>query len=103
MNLQEIETAKRIGVAPTIIVLDDQEYTAISMEQNDDYGELYGSSFDNPKFKDLAESFGVEGYKVEEENELLDSLLDAVQSDSLSVVSVPIDPEESYKLEQQIK
>lgn len=103
MNMQEIETASRIGASPTIVVLDDEEYTAISMEQNDNYDELYGSSFDNPDFKRLAESFGVEGYRIEKSDEFTQKLSSAVQSDSVSVVSVPIDPSESYKLESQTR
>lgn len=103
MNMQEIETASRIGVDPTIVVLDDEEYTAISMEQNDDYGKLYGSSFDNPEFKELAESFGVEGYRIDKEDQFIEKLSEAVKSDSVSVVSVPIDPEESYELEKEIR
>lgn len=101
MNSQEIETAKRIGVDPTIIVLDDQEYTAISMEQNHDYGIGYGSSFENPKFKDLAQSFNVEGFSVNNSNNMNEKIKSAVQSNSVSVVSIPIDSTESYELESK--
>lgn len=103
MNMQEIETAKRIGVSPTIIVLDDGEYTAISMEQTNDYDELYGSSFENPNFVELAESFGVDGYRVTDSKQLTDTIEDAISSDRISIVSVPIDANESYKLDDSMR
>lgn len=102
MNMQEIETAKRIGASPTIIVLDDKEYTAITMEQNNDYNEIYGSSFDNPNFVELAESFGVNGYKVTNGSELTETIEEAMSSEDISIVSVPIDKKESYKLEKSM-
>lgn len=103
MNVQELETAKRMGLGQTIIVLNDEEYTAISMEQEKDYGEKYGISFENPDFVKLAESFGCEGYRIESSDDMEEKLNDAVSSDGLSVVDVPIDPSEAYELEENIK
>lgn len=103
MNMQELETAKRIGTSPTIIVLDDGEYTAISMEQTNDYGELYGSSFDNPDFVKLAQSFEINGYEVTSDTQLESTIQKAVHSDEISVISVPIDSSESYKLDDTMR
>lgn len=103
MNMQELETAHRLGLSQTIIVLNDEEYTAISMEQEKDYGQKYGISFDNPDFVKLAESFGCEGYRVDSSDEMQNKLESAVRSDSVSVIDVPIDPTEAYELEEDLK
>lgn len=103
MNMQEIETAKRIGVSPTIVVLDDCEYTAISMEQENDYGATYGSSFENPDFVKLAESFGVQGIRVNNASDMTESIQEGMGSEELTIVSIPVDPEESYKLERNMR
>jgi acetolactate synthase-1/2/3 large subunit len=103
MNMQELETAKRIGVTPTIIVLDDGEYTAISMEQSNDYGEFYGSSFNNPDFVELAQSFGIKGYEVTSDIQLESTLEKAVSSNEINLVRIPIDPSESYELDNTMR
>lgn len=101
MNMQEIETAKRLGLSPTVIILDDEEYTAISMEQSNEYQELSGSTFDNPDFVKLAESFGINGHKVTQASKITNVIQNSLHSDSMSLVSIPIDPKESYRLESQ--
>jgi acetolactate synthase-1/2/3 large subunit len=103
MNSQEIETAKRLGVNPTIIVLEDNEYTAISMEQQEKYGQDYGSSFENPDFQKLAESFDAYGDKITKSGEMDSKIQKAVDKNDISILSVPIDPEESYILEKNMK
>lgn len=103
MNIQELETASRLDLDQTLIVLNDNEYTAISMEQEKDYDEKYGISFDNPDFVSLAESFGCDGYRVDDSDEIQETLKVAIESDNVSLIDIPIDPEEAYKLEENIK
>lgn len=102
MNLQELETAKRLGLDATIIVLDDTEYTAITMEQNNEYKSNYGSTFENPDIPALAESFGANGYEVTDASQMQSTIEEAVTTGGPSVVNVPIDEQESYKLEAQM-
>lgn len=99
MNMQELETISRLDSSPTIVVLEDNEYTAITMEQQNDYKQNYGASFNNPDFVKLADSFGFNGYRITEKDELEETLRDAVAEDVTTIVSIPISPIESYKLE----
>ncbi|MEK7125449.1 MAG: acetolactate synthase large subunit [Patescibacteria group bacterium] len=63
MNSQEIETAKRLGIGFTIIVLNDNDYGLISWKQKEHRGQAVATALTNPDFKKYAESFGIKGYR----------------------------------------
>jgi F-type H+-transporting ATPase subunit gamma len=65
MNFQELETAKRLGLAIVNIVWTDNAYGVIEMHQGRKFGRLAGTKFDNPDWVALAESFGLAGLRVE--------------------------------------
>ena len=48
MNFQELETAKRLGLAFVNIVWTDSAYGVIEMHQNRKFGRLAGTKFDEP-------------------------------------------------------
>ena len=62
MNFQELETAKRLGLAFVNIVWTDSAYGVIEMHQNRKFGRLAGTKFENPDWVALAESFGLAGH-----------------------------------------
>ena len=102
MNVQELETAVRLGVDMTVVVFDDEEYAAITMEQYERYGETFGSTFENPDITALAESFGATGRSVTATDQLQETLAAAVANDGVDVVDVPIDPTEARHLSEEL-
>lgn len=102
MNVQELETAERLGVDMTVVVFDDQEYAAITMEQHERYGETFGSTFGNPDIPALSESFGATGHRVTATEQLQPTLATAIESDGIDVVDVPIDPTEAHTLSEDL-
>ena len=91
MNAAEIETATRVGCGYTILLFTDDDYGLISEKQHAHRGESFGTELTNPDFMTLAESFGIEGYRPEERDKLEDVLRDALTSDEMSLVEVPLD------------
>ena len=65
MNVQELETARRLGLPFVVLVWSDGGYGLIEMHQRRKYGRIAGTRFDNPDFVALARSFGVEGLRAE--------------------------------------
>ncbi|MEH7419312.1 acetolactate synthase large subunit [Neobacillus drentensis] len=63
MNFAELETAKRLGLSFTIIVLDDSMLRLEVKQMNQKFGDHYGVTFQNPDFIQLAHSFGVKGIR----------------------------------------
>ena len=64
MNVQELETAKRLGLAIVNLVWTDSAYGVIEMHQMRKFGRLAGTKFTNPDLVALAESFGLAGLRV---------------------------------------
>ncbi len=56
MNVQELETAKRLGLAIVNIVWTDSAYGVIEIHQRRKFNHLAGTKFTNPDWVKLAES-----------------------------------------------
>ena len=70
MNVQELETAKRLGLAIVNIVWSDSAFGVIEVHQRRKFGHLAGTKFTNPDLVRLAESFGIAGMRVSSADEL---------------------------------
>ncbi|HUU50893.1 MAG TPA: acetolactate synthase large subunit [Nitrospinota bacterium] len=102
MNSQELETAKRLGVSFTAVILNDNDYGLISWKQSITRGRSIGTKIHNPDFKAYAESFGIKGYCPKNLAELKDQLQIAITSKELCVVEVPIDPKVNHSLVEKL-
>ncbi len=91
MNSQELETAKRLGVAFTSIIFNDNDYGMISWKQRRAHGKSTGTRLTNPDFKAYAESFGIRGYRPTTLSELRTQLREAVRSRELCLMEIPVD------------
>jgi acetolactate synthase-1/2/3 large subunit len=98
MNVQELETAKRLGVAIVVVVLVDGHLGAIEVNERRLYGRTFATEFGNPDFARLAESFGIAGYSVQDESELKTTLRRALDLGKPAVVAVPWDHEANQRL-----
>ncbi len=102
MNSQEIETAKRYGVAYTIIIVNDNDYGLISWKQTGAKGRAYGTTIANPDFVKYVESFGVRAYNPKNVSELERDLKETVKRNELSAVIVDIDPSVNLELSKKL-
>jgi acetolactate synthase-1/2/3 large subunit len=102
MNSQELETAVRLGVAITVLVLRDGKYGVIQHHMDTRLGRHFGVDFGNPDFVAYAESFGMRGYRVERADELLPALQSSLESGAPSLIDCPIDYRENEKLSQAL-
>ena len=98
MNSQELETAKRLGVAFTSIIFNDNDYGLISWKQQVSHGRATGTRLTNPDFKAYAESFGIRGYRPTTLSELRTQLREAVRSRELCLMEIPVDPRVNDRL-----
>jgi acetolactate synthase-1/2/3 large subunit len=98
MNVQELETAKRLGLPFVILVWSDGGYGLIEMHQRRRYGHVAGTRFENPDLVGLAHAFGVEGVRVERAGDFLPVLRKALDAPGPVVIDIPIDYAENDKL-----
>ncbi len=102
MNSQELETAVRLDVAMTVLVLRDGKYGVIQHHMDTRLGRHFGVDFGNPDLVRYAESFGVRGYRVERADELLPALRSSLAGNGTSLIDCPIDYRENEKLSQTL-
>jgi acetolactate synthase-1/2/3 large subunit len=95
MNSQELETAKRLGTAFVAIVLVDNQYGVIALNQKQRFGKTFGVDFTNPDFVRYAQSFGLPAFRVTETSQLLPTLRMALDLDQPCVVAIPVDSSHS--------
>jgi len=98
MNLQELETARRLGLPFVVLVWTDGGYVLIEMHQRRKFGRIAGTRFDNPDLVALARSFGVEGLRAEKAGDVKPLLARALRHPGPVVVDIPIDYAENDKL-----
>ena len=91
MNSQELETAKRLGLAFTVIIFNDNDYGLISWKQQMSKGRSTGTRLTNPDFKAYTESFGIKAYRPSGVAELTKQLTQSLKGHELSVFEIPID------------
>jgi acetolactate synthase-1/2/3 large subunit len=102
MNSQELETAKRVGAAITVVVWRDDGYGLIDWKQRNAFGRPYAVEFGNPDLVAYAESFGIPGFRPETADALYPTLMRALEVDGPSVVDVPIDYAENVRLTEHL-
>jgi len=102
MNVQEMETAVRIGSNIVVLVWEDKEYGLIAWKQQDHFGRHTDLAFGNPKWNTLAESFGWNGHYVHNAADLAATLDAAFDEKGPSLVVIPIDYRENPLLTKKL-
>jgi acetolactate synthase-1/2/3 large subunit len=102
MNVQEMETAKRLGAEIVVMIWEDGEYGLIAWKQHNEFGRHTDLAFGNPDFLKLAEAFGWNGYRVERSRDLAGTLERAFADGGPSLVVVPIDYRENALLTRRL-
>src|SRR5947208_5039074 len=70
MNVEELETAKRMGTAIVCMVLVDDRLRIIEANEPRSFGRAFATDFGNPGFVELARAFGIAGFAVPTVREL---------------------------------
>ncbi|RZV50445.1 MAG: acetolactate synthase large subunit [Pseudomonadales bacterium] len=102
MNVQEMETAKRLGSKFVAMVWEDNAYGLIAWKQENEFGKHTELSFGNPNWLELASAFGWNGHYVKGGAELKTVLVQAFSEQGPSLVVVPIDYRENMKLSERL-
>jgi acetolactate synthase-1/2/3 large subunit len=102
MNVQEMETAKRIGSNITVMVWEDHAYGLIAWKQETHFGKHTDLAFGNPDWLLLAQSFGWNGHYVNNAADLATTLDGALAETGPSLVVIPIDYRENMLLTKKL-
>src|SRR5882757_7941104 len=91
MNVQELETAKRLGTATVNIIWENGQFGSIVWKQDRKFGRHFGVDFTNPDFVALGESFGLPSWRCESIDDFSEHLDRALGLDVPSLIVLPID------------
>ena len=102
MNVQEMETARRLNSNIVVMVWEDGGYGLIEWKQQDHFDRHSNLRFANPDWLLLAESFGWHGHVVTRSRDLATTLETAFHQKGPSLVVVPIDYRENLELTRRM-
>ena len=91
MNSQELETAVRLGLNLTVIILNDNAYGMIKWKQAGMGFDNFGLDYGNPDFVKYAESYGANGYKPENDQDFQNILASCLSTDGVHLIELPVD------------
>jgi acetolactate synthase I/II/III large subunit len=97
MNIQELATARRYGVAVKILLLDNSSLGLVRQWQELFFAENYSEIdlSDNPDFVRVAEAFGVEAFRISRREEVEAGIARLLAADGPCLAHVIIDPREN--------
>ena len=103
MNMQELETALRMGTPFVVLLMNDASYGLIKWKQDEQFGHHCYVDFTNPDFVKLAEAMGCKGYRVQSAEELVPTLEEAFRQNVPAVIDCPVDYSENIKLTEHLQ
>ena len=98
MNSQELETAVRLGVNLTVVILNDKAYGMVKWKQENMNFSDFGLSFENPDFVKYAEAYGAKGYRVTNGENLNETLELCLKSPGVNLIDCPVDYSENDQI-----
>jgi acetolactate synthase-1/2/3 large subunit len=91
MNSQEMETAVRLKLNLTVLILNDGSYGMIRWKQANMGFKDFGLTYGNPDFVKYAEAYGAFGHRVESAAGLPDLLAHTLSTPGVHLIDCPVD------------
>ena len=98
MNSQEMETAVRLGLNITVLILNDNSYGMIRWKQANMGFADWGLTYGNPDFVKYAESYGATGHRVESAESLPALLKHCLDTPGVHLIDCPVDYSENDQI-----
>ena len=98
MNLQEMETAKRLNSNFVVIIWEDKSYGLIKWKQEAQFGKSTELDFDNPDWENLAKSFDWNYIYEDDSINITKRLNETSDLEGPTLFVIPIDYSENGKL-----
>jgi acetolactate synthase-1/2/3 large subunit len=97
MNIQELATLRRYGVALKIVLLDNSSLGLVRQWQELFFAENYSEVdlSDNPDFVAVAQAFGIEAFMIDRRDQVTDGIARLLAAPGPCLMHVLIDPKEN--------
>jgi len=91
MNSQEMETAVRLKLNITVLILNDGSYGMIRWKQANMGFKDFGLTYGNPDFVKYAEAYGAFGHRVESADHLAELIAHTLDTPGVHLIDCPVD------------
>ena len=91
MNSQEMETAVRLRLNLTVLIINDSSYGMIRWKQANMGFADFGLTYGNPDFVKYAEAYGAHGHRVESAAHLRELLQHCCDTPGVHLIDCPVD------------
>ncbi len=98
MNSQEMETAVRLGLNITVLILNDNSYGMIRWKQANMGFKDWGLTYGNPDFVKYAEAYGASGHRVTSAEMLPGLLKECLETPGVHLIDCPVDYSENDQI-----
>ncbi|HGI9241789.1 TPA: acetolactate synthase large subunit, partial [Pseudomonas aeruginosa] len=98
MNSQELETAVRLKMNLTVVILRDDGYGMIRWKQANMGFSDFGLDYGNPDFVQYVQAYGAQGHRVESAEDFLPLLERCLSTPGVHVVDCPVDYSENDRI-----
>ena len=98
MNSQEMETAVRLKLNLTVLILNDSSYGMIRWKQANMGFKDWGLTYGNPDFVKYAEAYGAHGHRVESSAALPELLAHCLSAEGVHLIDCPVDYSENDQI-----
>ncbi len=98
MNSQEMETAVRLGLNLTVLILRDDAYGMIRWKQANMGFKDFGLTYGNPDFVAYAEAYGASGHRAESSEHLRELLAMCRDAGGVHLIDCPVDYSENDQI-----
>ncbi|MFM9937294.1 MAG: acetolactate synthase large subunit [Novosphingobium sp.] len=98
MNSQEMETAVRLGLNLTVLIINDSSYGMIRWKQANMGFTDFGLTYGNPDFVKYAEAYGAHGHRVESAAHLKEIIAHCRDTPGVHLIDCPIDYSENDQI-----
>jgi acetolactate synthase-1/2/3 large subunit len=95
MNSQELETAVRLKLNVTVLILNDGSYGMIRWKQANMGFRDFGLSYGNPDFVEYARSYGANGFRIDSAASLPKVLRGCLDTPGVNIIDCPVDYSEN--------
>ncbi len=102
MNVQELETAVRLGTPIVNVIWENRQFGSIVWKQDKKFGRHFGTDFTNPDFVGLAAAFGMPAWRIEAVDDFGPTLRRALDLDVPSLIVLPIDYSLDVAISQEL-
>ncbi|NIK12997.1 acetolactate synthase large subunit [Alkalibacillus almallahensis] len=102
MTGAELETAVRLNLPIVVLLWRDDGYGLIEWHQMKKFNRASYIEFGNPNYVDLAKSYGFESFEIQQAEELLPTLKQAISLNKPVLIDCPVDYRENMKLTEKL-